>query len=112
MSAFQEELVDRFGELPHETERLLTAMTLKIMARTLHIREVDAAGKAIRIVFGESPPLAPDKVAALLHEERGRLRYIPKDSTRAGYDELEYTAEGGAKIAIARTLLSRLQACQ
>lgn len=112
VSAFQEELVDRFGELPHETERLLTAMTLKIMARTLHIREVDAAGKAIRIVFGESPPLAPDKVAALLHEERGRLRYIPKDSTRAGYDELEYTAEGGAKIAIARTLLSRLQTCR
>ncbi|PWB80561.1 MAG: transcription-repair coupling factor, partial [Candidatus Methylomirabilota bacterium] len=110
--AFQEELVDRFGEPPRATERLLTAMTLKIMARTLHVREIDAAGKAIRIVFGESPPLASDKVAALLREERGRLRYIPKDMTHTRYDEMEYTGEGGDKGAAARTLLSRLQACQ
>ncbi|MCZ7626490.1 MAG: transcription-repair coupling factor [Candidatus Methylomirabilis sp.] len=78
ISTFREELVDRFGEPPRETERLLTAMTLRIAARTLHIREVDAAGKTIRIVFDEAPPLASDKVAALLREERGRLRYIPK----------------------------------
>ncbi|MDE2484156.1 MAG: transcription-repair coupling factor [candidate division NC10 bacterium] len=111
VAAFREELVDRFGEPPHETERLLAAVALRILARTLHIREVDAAGKTLRIVFSESPPLAPDKVAALLREEGGRLRYIPKDTTRAGYDELEYRVDGGDKIATAQTLLSRLQAC-
>ncbi len=112
VSAFREELVDRFGELPHEAERLLTAMALKILARTLQIREVDAAGKTIRIVFGESPPLAPAKVAAYLREEGGRLRYLPKDTTRTGHDELEYRVEGSDKIATAQTLLERLQACR
>lgn len=124
VSALREELVDRFGEPPPETERLLIAMALRILSRTLHIREVVAAGKTIRIVFGESPPLAPDKVATLLREEGGRLRYIPKSShpsftkggpgggCRIGYDELEYKVEGGDKIAIAQTLLSRLQACR
>jgi transcription-repair coupling factor (superfamily II helicase) len=110
--AFRDELVDRFGEPPHETERLLTAIALKILARALHIREVDATGKTVRIVFGESPPLAPDKVAALLREEGGQLRYIPKDTARAGYDELAYKVEGGDKIAAAQTVLSRLQACR
>jgi transcription-repair coupling factor (superfamily II helicase) len=110
--AFRDELVDRFGEPPHETERLLTAIALKVLARALHIREVDATGKTVRIVFGESPPLAPDKVAALLREEGGRLRYISKATTRAGYDELAYKVEGGDKIAAAQTVLSRLQACK
>lgn len=124
VSALREELVDRFGEPPQETERLLTAMALRILSRTLHIREVVAAGKTIRIVFSESPPLAPDKVATLLREEGGRLRYIPKSPNpplikgghggigRTGYDELEYRVEGGDKVAIAQTLLSRLQACR
>jgi transcription-repair coupling factor (superfamily II helicase) len=124
VSALREELVDRFGEPPQETERLLTAMALRILSRTLHIREVVAAGKTIRIVFSESPPLAPDKVATLLREEGGRLRYIPKSPHpsftkgghggigRTGYDELEYRIEGGDTIAIAQTLLSRLQACR
>jgi transcription-repair coupling factor (superfamily II helicase) len=124
VSALREELVDRFGEPPQETERLLTAMVLRILSRTLHIREVVAAGKTIRIVFSESPPLAPDKVATLLREEGGRLRYIPKSPHppciqgghggigRTGYDELEYRVAGGDKIAIAQTLLSRLQACR
>ncbi|CBE69607.1 Transcription-repair-coupling factor (TRCF) (ATP-dependent helicase mfd) [Candidatus Methylomirabilis oxygeniifera] len=124
VSALREELVDRFGEPPPETERLLTAMALRILARTLHIREAVVVGKTIRIVFDESPPLAPDKVATLLREEGGRLRYIPKSSHpsstkggpvggyRTGYDELEYKVEGGDKIAIAQTLLSRLQACR
>ncbi|MDE2058535.1 MAG: transcription-repair coupling factor [candidate division NC10 bacterium] len=124
VSAFREELVDRFGEPPHETERLLTAMALRILARTLHIREVDAVGKTIRIVFSESPPLAADKVAALLREEGGRLRYIPKSPhppvTKGGHggiygagcDALEYAVDGGDKITTAQTLLSRLQTCR
>ncbi len=132
VSAFREELIDRFGEPPQETERLLTAMVLKILARALHIREVDTAGKTIRIVFGESPPLAPAKVAALLREEGGRLRYIPRDTKHAGCapppippprrgegqgggamgDALEYAVVGGDKIAAAQTLLSRLQECR
>jgi len=124
VSALREELVDRFGEPPHETERLLTAMALKILARALHIREVDAAGKTIRIVFSESPPLAPAKVAALLREEGGRLRYIPKSPhppftkeghggvDGAGGDVLEYAVVGGDKIATAQALLSQLQECR
>lgn len=124
VSVFRDELIDRFGAPPGETERLLAAVTLKILARTLHIREIDTGGKTIRIVFGGSPPLAPDKVADLLRDERGRLRYIPKSSyppfskggngriASASYDELEYRIEGGDRPALAQALLLRLQACR
>ncbi|MBZ0160156.1 MAG: transcription-repair coupling factor [bacterium] len=112
ISAFREELVDRFGEPPHETERLLTAMTLRILARSLCIREVNITGKTIRFAFSEPPPLAPAKVAALLHKEGGRLRYIPGNTTRTGSDALEYTVNGRDNIATAQALLSQLQECR
>ncbi|MGH7409856.1 MAG: transcription-repair coupling factor, partial [Candidatus Methylomirabilis sp.] len=103
--AFREELVDRFGELPPQAERLLAAVSLKILAGTLAIRELDARGDTVRLVFSDSPPLASDKVAALLRAEAGRLRYVPRDT-------LEYQVNGGEKIATVQGLLSRLRECR
>ena len=105
ISAFREELVDRFGEPPPQAERLLNAVILRTLARTLTIRELDARGEKIRLVFGVSPPLVPDKVAALLGAEAGRLRYIPQDT-------MEYRVNGGDKITAAQGLLSRLLECR
>ena len=103
--SFREELIDRFGELPPQAERLLAAVTLRILARTLAIRELDARGETIRLVFRDAPPLAAGKVAALLQAEADRLRYVPQDT-------LEYRANGGEKIATLQVLLARLQECR
>ncbi|MGH7428672.1 MAG: transcription-repair coupling factor, partial [Candidatus Methylomirabilaceae bacterium] len=102
---FRDELVDRFGALPEQAERLLQAVTLRIMARTLAVRELRAKGDTIRLVFSDSPPLVPAKVAALIHAESGRVRYLPKDT-------LEYRVNGEALIPSALTLLSRLLECR
>jgi len=103
--AFREELVDRFGELPEQAERLLQALTLRIMAQRLAVRELKATGDTIRLVFGSSPPLAAAKVADLIHAERGRVRYLPKDT-------LEYRVDGDGLIPSALALLSRLLECR
>ncbi len=105
VSAFREELVDRFGELPLQAERVLAAVSLRILARTLAIRELDARGETIRLVFRDAPPLAAEKVADLLRAEAGRLRYVPRDT-------LEYRVNGGEKIATVQTLLMRLAECR
>jgi len=105
VSAFREELVDRFGELPLQAERVLAAVSLRILARTLAIRELDARGETIRLVFRDAPPLAAEKVADLLRTEAGRLRYVPRDT-------LEYRVNGGEKIATVQTLLMRLAECR
>jgi transcription-repair coupling factor (superfamily II helicase) len=102
---FREELVDRFGQLPAQAERLLAAVGFRIQARLLAIREVDARGETIRLVFNESPPLAPAKVAALLSAEADRLRYVPQDT-------LEYRVNGDDRIALVQSLLARLQECR
>jgi transcription-repair coupling factor (superfamily II helicase) len=98
-------LIDRFGELPPQAERLLTAVALRVLARSLAIREVDARSETIRLIFNDSPPLASAKVAALFSAEAGRLRYVPPGT-------LEYRVNGGDRIALVQSLLVQLLGCR
>jgi transcription-repair coupling factor (superfamily II helicase) len=103
---FAAELVDRFGPLPPEVRWLRQAVELKLQARGLRIREIDARREAVRVRFASDPPVSPETVVALLRSERGRLRYLPDES-------LEYKTDGAtpeARLDAARKLLQRLQA--
>jgi transcription-repair coupling factor (superfamily II helicase) len=103
---FAEELADRFGPVPPEAHWLLTVMDLKIQARALRVREIDARREAIRVSFAPNPPVAPETILAMLRAERGRLKYLPGDI-------LEYRTAGTtpeARVEAARNLLQRLGA--
>jgi transcription-repair coupling factor (superfamily II helicase) len=56
VESIREELVDRFGELPHEAVSLLRVAQLRAFAKSLGVREVVAAGKYLRI----SPLVLPE----------------------------------------------------
>ena len=56
VESIREELVDRFGELPHEATSLLRVAQLRAFAKSLGVREVVAAGKYLRI----SPLVLPE----------------------------------------------------
>ncbi|MBI2116093.1 MAG: transcription-repair coupling factor [candidate division NC10 bacterium] len=102
---FAAELQDRFGPVPPEARWLLTVMDLKIQARALKVREIDARREAIRLIFGPEPPVPPESILALLRAERGRLRYLPEDT-------LEYRTGANtpeARVEAARNLLQRLR---
>jgi transcription-repair coupling factor (superfamily II helicase) len=104
---FTEEFQDRFGPIPPEVRWLLTVMDLKIQARTLRVREIDARREAIRFTFAPKPPVSPETILTLLRSERGRLRYLPEEA-------LEYRTPRGAgpeaRVEAARNLLQRLHA--
>ena len=102
---FAEECTDRFGPIPPEVRWLFTVMELKLQARALRVREIDARREAIRVSFAPDPPVRPETILALLRAERGRLRYLPGDV-------LEYRTPPGAgpeaRVEAARNLLQRL----
>ncbi len=56
VESIREELVDRFGDLPHEAISLLRVAELRAFAKSLGVREVVAAGKYLRI----SPLVLPE----------------------------------------------------
>ena len=101
---FRAELRDRFGEPPDPVGWLLEAMDLKVRARGLRVRELDARGMALKLHFAPNPPVPPERVVHLARAEAGRLRLRPGDV-------LEYesgAAAPAARVAAARELLRRL----
>lgn len=79
----EKELLDRFGDLPEPARWLLRAVELKILARTLRIKEIDLRKAEIKIIFAENPPIEPKKAIQLL-KASGIYRTIP---SRTGREE-------------------------
>jgi transcription-repair coupling factor (superfamily II helicase) len=101
---FREEIRDRFGDPPEAVGWLLEAVDLKIRARALRLRELDARGETLKLHFAPNPPVAPERVVRLARAEAGRLRVKPGDV-------LEYqsgAAAPPARVEAARDLLRRL----
>ena len=71
ITAIQEELVDRFGDLHPAARALLEAHRLRIASRNLGIRRLDAGPEAILIQFVARPPIEPETIIGLIRKQRG-----------------------------------------
>jgi transcription-repair coupling factor (superfamily II helicase) len=71
LEAMQEELVDRFGDLPGAARALIESHALRILGRRLGVSRVDAAPEFIQLQFVQHPPLDPAAVLKLVQKQRG-----------------------------------------
>jgi transcription-repair coupling factor (superfamily II helicase) len=71
VEAMQEELVDRFGDLPGAARALIESHRLRILGRALGVARVDAAPEFIQLQFVPHPPLDPAAVLKLVQKQRG-----------------------------------------
>jgi transcription-repair coupling factor (superfamily II helicase) len=71
VEAMQEELVDRFGDLPGAARALIESHRLRILGRALGVARVDAAPEFIQLQFVQHPPLDPAAVMKLVQKQRG-----------------------------------------
>src|SRR6266568_3990819 len=73
LEAMQEELVDRFGDLPGAARALIESHRLRILGRALGVARVDAAPEFIQLQFVPHPPLDPAAVLKLVQKQRWKL---------------------------------------
>ncbi len=66
----QEELIDRYGALPNQSLALLETHRIRLGARALGIKKVDAGPAAIQLQFIPNPPIDPAKIIQLIQKER------------------------------------------
>jgi transcription-repair coupling factor (superfamily II helicase) len=81
------EIVDRFGELPPEAQRLLRVARLKLEARRLGVRRLDLGAQGGYVLFEERSEVDPRAIVQLV-QERGR----------------EYRLDGALKLRVSRPL--------
>ncbi|MBK7134952.1 MAG: transcription-repair coupling factor [Rhodocyclales bacterium] len=66
----QEELIDRFGELPDQARTLLETHRLRILARPLGLAKIDATEAVIKLQFIPNPPIDPARIIQLVQQDR------------------------------------------
>jgi transcription-repair coupling factor (superfamily II helicase) len=70
LRAMQEELIDRFGELPPQTRALVETHRLRLLGHPLGIAKLDASQNAIQLQFVKHPPIDPAKIIQLIQSDR------------------------------------------
>lgn len=74
IDALQEELIDRFGELPLQGQSLLATHRLRLLVKPLLIQKLDATNDQITIQFSpefsRNPPIEPIKIINLIQKNR------------------------------------------
>ncbi|RDE50045.1 MAG: transcription-repair coupling factor [Candidatus Accumulibacter meliphilus] len=66
----QEELVDRFGELPAQARALLDSHRLRLLCKPLGVSKLDATGEQIVVQFEAEPPIDPMCIINLIQRDR------------------------------------------
>ncbi|MCB1926777.1 MAG: transcription-repair coupling factor [Rhodocyclaceae bacterium] len=66
----QEELIDRFGAMPPQTQALIESHRLRLLLQPYEIQKLDASEAQITVQFGANPPIDPVKVIELIQKDR------------------------------------------
>ncbi|BAO29542.1 transcription-repair coupling factor [Sulfuritalea hydrogenivorans] len=70
LRAMQEELIDRYGEMPAQTMALMETHRLRLAGRALGLAKLDAGPAAIQLQFVPNPPIDPANIIRLLQSDR------------------------------------------
>jgi len=101
----QEELIDRFGELPAQAQSLLATHRVRLLAKPLGIVKLDAAAQQIVVQFEANPPIEPIRIINLIQKNRSYKL--------AGQDKLVFlrpSATLGDKVGAIKEMIRQLSA--
>ncbi len=103
VSAMQEELVDRFGELPPQAQSLIESHRLRLLCKPLGIVKLDATASGVTVQFEKTPPIEPIVIINLIQKNR--------NYKLAGQDKLSLTRSCptlAERVAAVKELIKQL----
>ncbi len=103
LRAMQEELIDRYGELPAQPQALIETHRLRLLGKPLGIAKLDAGPAAIQLQFVKNPPIEPLKIIQLIQSDRA---YKLAGPDKLGWQKA--TATLRERVAAVKELLRRL----
>jgi transcription-repair coupling factor (superfamily II helicase) len=98
-----EEIVDRFGKLPPQTQTLIDTHRLRILGAPYGVTRIDAGPNVINIAFRPNPPIDPMAIIHLIQKNRA-IKLAGNDKLRIER-ELEQPKE---RVQMVRDVLRSL----
>ena len=99
----QEELIDRFGDMPMQTIALIETHKLRILGHPIGVAKLDASPQTIQLQFIKDPPIDGQRIIGLIQSDR--------NFKLAGQDKLLWKKETPTlkdRVAAVRELLVKL----
>lgn len=106
----EEELVDRFGDIPPETQNLIYIAYTKALATKFGFSEISQQGRQVRMKLRQDKGLDPRQLMVILNENRDILRYTGTNPPVLNI--LLKEENGSAALQAARSILERIKDLQ
>ncbi len=74
---FKAELMDRFGDLPPETESLFLKIMLKVLSIKAGVKRLDLSDRLLSLCFSEAHQKQPDGIVDMVVEQSKRFEFTP-----------------------------------
>ena len=104
LRTMQEELIDRYGEMPAQTLALLETHRLRLLCRSLGVAKLDAGPSTIAVQFIKSPSIDPANIIRLIQTDRS--------VKLAGQDRLTWhkaTSDLRTRVSAVKELFRKVQ---
>ena len=73
----QDELIDRFGDIPNQVENLLKVVLLKAAAHKAYVTEISGNKNLVKLSLWDKADIDITRIPILVREYKGRLKFIP-----------------------------------
>jgi transcription-repair coupling factor (superfamily II helicase) len=77
LTDLKDELQDRYGTVPEETQNLFDMMFLKIQMRNIMITKLEQGKNMLIFSFHEKTPIGPEKILSLIEKAKNNIRFTP-----------------------------------
>ncbi|WP_374481244.1 transcription-repair coupling factor [Zoogloea sp.] len=105
LQALQEELIDRFGEMPPQARALLETHRLRMLVKPFGVAKLDASESQLSVQFDANAPIDPTKVIMLMQKDRSvRMSGPDKLLRKLSMPDIK------ARVKAARDLLEAVKA--
>ncbi|MBQ5868584.1 MAG: transcription-repair coupling factor, partial [Lachnospiraceae bacterium] len=107
----QDELMDRFGDIPRSVDNLLRVAELKAMAHRCYVTELTINRQEVRIELFPKAKLDISGIPGLIAEYKNALRFIPGEKPMMLYQDKRTKNKDCEKMmAMAKELMGKLGA--
>ena len=101
----QDELLDRFGEIPKPVENLLVVAMLKAEAHRAYVTEVKINRQEVRLKMFKQAKLDPSGIPELVASQKGNLKFMMTEEPYFLYTERKKQKDCMAMLEKAKELL-------
>ena len=108
MMDMQDELIDRFGEIPKPVDNLLRIAQIKSLAHNIYVTDVIIGKQSAVLTMYKDAEIDPARIPELIESYRGALTIRQGESVAFTYNEKKKQLNCDVTLAVVRDLLMRM----